>query len=524
MFSPYTAFRMGRRRYITTAIDFPNAAPHMGHVYEKILADVLVRWYRLQGDHVLFHLGTDENGIKIQQTAKQLGLTPRELIDRNAPAFEALFRRLDISFDFFIRTANAKQHWPTVTALWNKLQQNGYLEKRSYTGLYCNGCERFLTFKDLVDGLCPDHRTVPENITEENWFFLLSRMQDAVSSLLHPVTGSYRIVPAFRARETLNFLEGGLEDVSFSRSRKTLTWGVPVPDDSEQVMYVWCDNLTSYISSLGLLTDHAKTAWWDDAEVTHVIGKDIARFHAINWPAMLMAANLRTPDRLLIHGFITSDGQKMSKSIGNVIDPVTVLDAFPVDALRFFLLSEVPVGNDGDFTWKRFTEIYDAKLRNQLGNLLNRVLTLLQKDGGTIAVPESLSDASILSDAWGTYRAHMDAFAFSHALAVPFSIVDTLNARMNGEMPWKLMGDAKRSLLSAYAEYLRHVSLMLLPFLPATARTMAEQLGLPDVLLLIQRDFVLPEGAGTWGSATAWYSTAVPSILFPPVESSREFC
>ncbi len=505
------------RQYVTTAIDFPNAAPHMGHVYEKILADVIVRWFRLRGDEVRFHLGNDENGIKIQQTAKEKGITPRELVDRNAPAFENLFRTLNISFDYFIRTADPKSHWPTVVELWKKLQAANYLEKRTYTGLYCAGCERFWRPQDLVDGKCPDHQVAPQEVTEENWFFLLKKKQKDIVALLGPGKGSYHLIPEWRAKETMVFLEGGLEDVSFSRSTKTLSWGVPVPGDPDQVMYVWCDNLTSYISSLGYFTDHEERKWWDDAEVTHVIGKDIARFHAINWPAMLQVAGVKTPDRLLIHGFLTSDGQKMSKTLGNVVVPQDVLAKYGVDPLRFFLMHEIPVGNDGDFSWKRFGEIYDSKLRNQLGNLLNRVLVLLKKEGGTVAVPQSPTDAERATEGWKDFGRKMDAFDLHAGIQQVLELVSVLNTGFNAAAPWKLEGEARLTMLSRFAESLRHVALLLLPFMPETAQKITQQLNVSYAEKMQDRDFVITPAIKKWGGEKGWKAVGEPSILFAPV-------
>lgn len=499
------------RQYLTTAIDFPNAAPHIGQVMEKILADVIARWFRLRGDTVRFHIGTDENGIKIQKTAAAEGITPEELLHRNVPLFESLFQRLGISYDYFIRTADPKTHWPTVTALWKKLRDAGALEKRTYHGLYCTGCEKFMTLKDLVDGRCPDHQMKPENVTEENWFFLLKRKERDLKKLLDPKTGTYRIMPEWRGNEVHSFLEQGLEDVSFSRSKESLTWGVPVPDDPGQVMYVWCDNLTSYISSLGFFTENERREWWDQAEVTHVIGKDIARFHALNWPAMLQVAGVRTPDRLLIHGFITSEGQKMSKTVGNIVDPNDVIGKYGVDPLRFYLSHEIPVGNDGDFSWKRFGEVYDGKLRNTLGNLLNRVLVLLRKEGGGMTKVEGSRDL------WPRYQNAMDTFNLSSALQYAMLIADEGNRMIDDRKPWALQGEEKQMVLCKLAELLRFVTLMLLPFMPETAKKMATQLGLPSAGKMLGRDFVITEKMRAWGSEEKWKHIGNPEILFPPL-------
>ena len=466
------------KRYITTAIDYPNAAPHMGHVLEKVLADAIARWWRLSGDDVRFQIGTDEHGVKIQQTARAAGVTPQELVDRNTPLFQELYERLGIACDVFIRTTDRNNHWPTVEALWKKLQQAGALVERDYEGLYCSGCERFVTEKDLVDGKCPDHQKAPERVKEKNYFFLLAREGEWLKKIL--TDGTYTIVPAFRAPETLQLIEQGLEDVSFSRPKKTLSWGVPVPGDPEQTMYVWCDALTNYLSGIGGFVDPSlQKTYWDEAEVTHVIGKDIARFHALIWPAMLKNAGVKIPNTLLIHGFITSEGQKMSKSLGNVVDPQDVIAKYGVDALRFFLLHEIPVGNDGDFSWKRFGEMYDAKLRNQLGNLLNRVLVLLGKEGGVLAVQDSPEDASRSEEGWKTFAEKMHRFEIHAGIQQAFDLVNALNVGFDHRKPWTLKGEERVVLLSRFAESLRLLALLLLPFIPHTAQEISRQLGVP---------------------------------------------
>ncbi len=507
---------MKKRQYVTTAIDYPNAAPHMGHVLEKVLADVLVRWFRLRGDEVRFQIGTDEHGIKIQQTAEKERMTPKALVDRNVPLFQDLYRTLGISADLFIRTSDKKVHWPTVEALWKKLQDAGVLEKRTYTGLYCSGCERFVTKKDLVDGLCPDHQIAPQEVKEENWFFALSTETTWLKGLLKK---EYKITPSFRKNETFALLEQGLEDVSFSRPKSSLSWGIPVPGDEEQTMYVWCDALTNYISGLGYFTDHEEKKWWDDATITHVIGKDIARFHALIWPAMLKAAGVRIPDQLLIHGFLTSEGQKMSKSLGNVVKPEEVLAHFNgnPDPLRFYLSAEVPVGNDGDFSWKRIDELYDSKLRNQLGNMLNRVLVMMKKDGFGLQINSSraFDDQVVLE--WKQYDEAFENFELHKAIQQVTVWIDRMNAAFNSSAPWKLEGAARANVLSEFAEMLRHASLMLLPFIPESAQNMSTQLGLPYAKKMLEKDFVITKEMRTWGAVKDWKRVGEPSILFPPL-------
>lgn len=518
---------MSTRQYITTAIDYPNAAPHMGHVLEKVLADVTARWFRLRGDKVLFQTGTDEHGIKIQQTAEKEKLTPKQLVDRNVPLFRDLYTRLGISFDRFIRTSDQQMHWPTVVELWKRLKKAEKLEKRTYVGLYCTGCERFITKKELIDGMCDIHKRKPEEVREENWFFTMSKDAADLRNLLTADWRGerYRIVPQFRENETLSLLEQGLEDVSFSRPQSSLSWGVPVPDDAGQVMYVWCDALTNYISGLGLLTANEDREWWDDAQVTHVIGKDIARFHALIWPAMLKHARVRVPDRLLIHGFLTSEGEKMSKSLGNVVVPDDVLSKYDVDALRFYLSHEIPVGRDGDFSWKRFGELYDAKLRNQLGNLLNRVLVLLKKgDGAVLPAANALAYADTVAEAWAMYIKRMNDLEYSMGLDQgAMGLVARANELMQTLQPWTIKDDAKKraQILSEFAEILRHVSLMLLPFMPGTAYKIARQLHVPYAEKMLDKSFVITKQMQSWGGATDWRQVGEPSILFSPVEAKK---
>lgn len=506
------------RKYITTAIDYPNAAPHMGHVLEKVLADVIARWFRLSGHDVRFQIGTDEHGIKIQQTAAKQGITPSELVENNVPLFQDLYAKLNVSADYFVRTTDQQQHWPTVQALWKKLQDTGALEKRTYTGLYCSGCERFVTAKDLVDGKCPDHAIAPEEVKEENWFFLLSKETEWLKKLLET---SYKIIPDYRAEETLALLDRGLEDVSFSRPKSSLSWGIPVPGDEEQTMYVWCDALTNYISGIGLLTDHAKSEYWDDAEVTHVIGKDIARFHALIWPAMLKAAGIRTPDQLLIHGFVTSEGQKMSKSLGNVVNPVDVLTKFNgnPDPMRFFLCHEIPVGRDGDFSWKRLEEMYQSKLGNQLGNMLNRTLVLLRKDEGVVRYQNGLEDQEQTTKLWKEYGEKMDKFELHAAIQDVTNAVSLMNTGFNATAPWTIKDDADKRIetLGNFAECLRHAALMLLPFMPDTAWRISKQLNVPYAEQMLEKDFVISDQLKQWGGCPDWTKVGEPEILFMPL-------
>ena len=499
----------------------------MGHVLEKVLADVVARWFRLRGDDVRFQIGTDEHGTKIQRAAEAEGIASRALVDRNVPLFEDLYQRLNISHEKFIRTSDEKEHYPTVQELWKKLAEAGVLEKRAYTGLYCSGCERFMTKRDLVDGKCPNHQVEPEEVTEENWFLKMSEYNKQLKDLLTKKWDGeeYRIVPTFRENETLSLIEQGLEDVSFSRPKTSLEWGIPVPEDDEQTMYVWCDALTNYISGLGFFTDHEEREWWDDAVVTHVIGKDIARFHALIWPLMLKVAGVRTPDELLIHGFLTSEGEKMSKSLGNVVVPDDVLEKFKgnPDPLRFYLSHEVPVGRDGDFSWERFEKLFDSKLRKQLGNLLNRVLVMLSKEGGALVSftgLESDIDKVCIEGVWSYYQEAMDRYAFSDALGLDgaFKFIDYYNKQMDLQKPWEQEGEEQRRTLTIFCEGMRHASLMLLPFMPDAAYRISKQLNVPYVDQMLSAEFVITDAMKQWGGIAGWTSIGEPEILFAPLE------
>src|SRR3989344_1061764 len=300
--------------YITTAIDYVNDKPHLGHALEKIQADVLARYHRLKGDEVFFLTGTDEHGAKIVRAAQKAGKDHQEFVNDISEKFQFLKDALNLSYDDFIRTSDKERHWPGGEKMWKALREAGALYEKNYKGLYCVGHEAFITEKELVDGKCPDHGKEPEMVEEKNWFFKLSKYAKEIAEKIK--SGELQIIPEGRRNEILSFLEGEVNDVSFSRSIKNLEWGIPVPDDPEQVMYVWCDALTSYISALGYGRNEDYKKWWP-ADV-QVLGKDILRFHAAIWPAMLMAAKLPLPKQLFVHGFITVDGKKMSKTIGNV--------------------------------------------------------------------------------------------------------------------------------------------------------------------------------------------------------------
>lgn len=391
--------------FISTAIAYANGAPHIGHAFEFALTDVIARNARLTHD-VIFVTGMDEHGQKVEQKAKEKNMSVQSFVDEYAESFKQLDKEMGISYDFFVRTSDKEAHYKGAQALWNLLQEKGDLEKRTYTALYCIGCEEFKTEKDLNEkGECPEHLKKPEVVSEENYFFKLSKYTQAIQEKIQ--SNELKIYPETRKNEILALLDRGLDDVSFSRPVSKVSWGIPVPGDDTQVMYVWCDALSNYITALGYGTEDFKKDFWDNA--THVIGKDILRFHAAIWPGMLLSAGLPLPKNIIVHGHITSGGQKMSKTLGNVIDPQEIIemfkpacDEFAGEAARFVLLHEVPTFEDGDVTLESIRSVYTSYLVNGLGNMTSRIMKLATTYGVThtgatpVSLP-SLTDFNVKS-------------------------------------------------------------------------------------------------------------------------------
>ncbi|MDO8593891.1 MAG: methionine--tRNA ligase [bacterium] len=362
--------------YITTPIFYPNANLHMGHAYTTTLVDIIARYHRLRGDEVFFLTGADENTEKVVRAAKTAGMEPRVYLDDIVTNFEGLFERLNISYDQFIRTSDQEMHWPGVQEMWKRLVAAGDIEKRTYKGFYCVGHEAFVTEKELLNGKCSEHGEKPQEVSEENYFFRLSKYTSLIKEKIE--SGKLEIIPETRRNEILALLDRGLEDISFSRPADKVSVGVPVPGDPTQKVYVWGDALVNYISALGFGREDSSPyqRFWP-ADV-HVIGKDILRFHAAIWPAMLLSAKLPLPKRLLVHGFITSGGKKMSKTLGNVIDPNELMSEYGAEAVRFFLARHISPFEDGDLTVESFKESYNADLANGLGNLVSRVMKMAE--------------------------------------------------------------------------------------------------------------------------------------------------
>jgi methionyl-tRNA synthetase len=465
---------MKKKFYVTTAIAYVNSSPHIGFALEVLEADVMARYHQLRGSETFYLTGTDEHGVKLVETAEKLGKTPKALTDENAKKFEDLTKALNLSNNAFIRTSDQEIHWPGVVKIWKVLDKKGDIYKKKYRGLYCVGHEAFVQESDLVDGVCPDHKTKPEIIEEENYFFKLSKYQKELEKYIE--TDEIQIIPESRKNEILSFIRGGLEDVSFSRPKDKLSWGVPVPGDETQVIYVWADALTNYISAIGYGRD-AKTfkKWWP-ADV-HVIGKDILRFHAAIWPAILMSAEIDLPKRIFVHGFISSAGQKMSKSLGNVIDPFELVKKYGVDAVRYYLLREIPSTGDGDFTYEKFEARYSSDLVNTLGNLVSRLTTL----GEGVTLKGEINEPKRFKEGWQQYEEALLNLRLNEGLVIIWDLVRAMNERIDKEKIWEL----KKTKINKFNEIygtliycLAQIARRLKPYLPETSDEIFKVLGI----------------------------------------------
>lgn len=483
--------------YVTTAIDYVNASPHIGHAYEKIAADILARYHRLHGRDVFFLTGVDEHGSKVEKAAEQAGLSPQEFCDQMADKFQKAWAKLDLSYDYFIRTTESR-HAEVVQEVFRNMRDKGDVYKGTYSGLYCEGCEDFLRERDLDDsGNCPNHKKPPKETKEENYFFRLTNYKDKLRQWL--TAADAVVAPEGRRKEVLNQLDDDeLGDFSVSRSRKSLTWGIPVPDEPDQVIYVWIDALTNYITGAGYQTNQETFDRYWPADL-HLIGKDITKFHAIYWPAMLMSLDIALPKLIFGHGFITVEGQKISKSIGNVIDPIALVDKYGADAVRFFLFSATPFDQDGDFSRKDFLTKVNSELANNLGNLLNRTMTLLEKNCSG-KVPEAQPDNDLREEA-NTVHAVVtkmtERLEFAKAIEAIFALVDQANKYINDEKPWALFKEGKTQegerVLYTVLEILRRVAIHLHPITPGLSSAIWRQLGFSSALSDLGRD-----GAGLW--------------------------
>lgn len=458
------------KKYITTAIPYVNAAPHIGFAQEIVQTDTLARYYRLLGNEVFFLTGTDENALKNVQAAEKEGITPQELVNKYSQNFKELKTALNLSFDDFIRTTETR-HIKGAQKFWKACEN--YIYKKQYKGLYCVGCEEFKTEKDLENGTCPEHPgNQLEVIEEENYFFKLSEYQDKLKKLIE--TDTLKIIPDFRKNEVLAFINQGLEDFSISRSKERAKgWGIPVPGDDSQIIYVWFDALINYITALGYaIEDSLYKNFWEDpqTEKVHCLGKGITRFHTIYWPAMLLAAGLPLPNVEFVHGYITINGQKISKSLGNVIAPSDITEKYGTDALRYYLLKVIPPTKDGDFTEKQFIEVYNGELANGLGNTVARVAKLAETSNLEFEPANyTYKQNADIETAW-------DEFRFDLVLNLIWQKLAELDAYINEKQPWALKDTTELKPVLEYSiDTLREIAVLIEPFMPGTAQKIQEQ-------------------------------------------------
>lgn len=460
---------MKNKFYVTTAIPYPNGKPHIGFGLEIVQADVLARYHRLIGDDVWFLTGVDEHGLKVYRSAQKEGIGFQEYVDRNSAEFARLKEVLNISYDDFIRTSDRKSHWPGAQKLWRACAEDIYLKE--YEGLYCVGCEAFVNKKDLIDGECPEHHTKPETVKEKNYFFKLSKYKKEIKKLIE--SDEIKIVPARRKNEVLNLLKEA-DDFSVSRPIKKISWGIPVPDDPTQVQYVWFDALTNYISALGYGQNNESqfSKWWP-ADV-HLVGKGILRFHAIYWPAMLLSAGLLLPKSIYVHGYVSIDGEKISKSLGNIVSPNDTVKKYAVDPVRYYLLREIPSTEDGDFSYKKLEDRYNGDLANNLGNLISRTAKLIEnKLNGELNFDEKFVDGESHAKVEETsekYKKALEGFRLHEALAVVWDLLGYANSFIDAHKPWEEQeaGHLLRTLTTTLGIIL-NTAWFIKPFLPETA-------------------------------------------------------
>jgi methionyl-tRNA synthetase len=455
--------------YVTTSIAYTNAPPHLGFALESVQADAIARYHRLLGEDVFFLTGTDEHGQKNVKAAEEMKKSTKEFVDGISARFQELAKILNLSNNDFIRTTNQEKHWPAVKKVWLKLKEKSDIYKEKYRGLYCSGCEAFITKKDLDNGKCAIHQKEPEMIEEENYFFRLSKYSKQIEKLISE--DKIRIIPRERKNEILNFAKQGLEDISFSRPRKDLGWGIPVPDDENQTIYVWADALVNYLSALSYSKESSQFKKYWPVDV-HCIGKDILKFHALVWPGILLSLNLPLPKIIFVHGFITVDGKKMSKSLGNVVDPLELVKKYGVDSLRYFLLREIPPNEDGDFTFEKFEERYNSDLAKGLGNLVARVLTLAERfkvhDQKTKFKRE-------IKKTEENCKKLMDEFKFYEALAVVWQFISFCDKYIEKERPWE-ESKSQKEVIGNLLFAISNIAEILKPFLPETSEKIFKQL------------------------------------------------
>jgi methionyl-tRNA synthetase len=498
--------------YITTPIYYVNATPHVGHAYTTIAADILARHRRQRGEETFFLTGTDEHGSNIARVAEEAGLEPKEFVDRNAVTFMEMTERINVSNDFFIRTTD-ERHERLVQEFLQRIYDAGEIYEGVYAGLYCSRCESFYSEAELVDGKCPQHGIPPEWVEEKNYFFRLSAYQDKLLALYDE--NPEFVLPRFRANEARSFIEQGLDDISVSRA--TQRWGVSVPWDPDQVVYVWVDALINYWSALAFAREGAdlRERLWP--EVHHLLAKDILKFHCVIWPALLMGAGISVPKQLFVHGYLLMDDRKMSKSVGNVIDPLELIDVYGVDAVRYYLFRAASFGQDGNISVDGLHERYERELGNDLGNLLSRTTAMVARyrDGKLPVVQGSVALTAELDGLGPKVTARLDAYDLTGGLDEIWGVVRALNRHVEQNAPWELAKDEAKAdeldrVLCDLADGLRVLAIVLAPYLPETT---------PRILAALGQDASLD-----WKRARAGQTRAAEGIppaepLFPRVDS-----
>ncbi|GER88712.1 methionine--tRNA ligase [Dictyobacter vulcani] len=507
--------------YITTAIDYPNGAPHIGHALEKVAADVVARYHRLRGHDTFFSMGIDENSLHVLRTANERGVEPHEWINTLDETFRRAWKALDISYDYWIRTTE-ERHQRASQEMFRRALSKGDIYKDNYSGWYCPNCNTFYATEELIGGRCPNHPSLsPEWLHEDNYFFALSKYGERL--LAHIEANPDFIVPASRKAEVVGLLKQGLRDFSVSRLVRPGVegWGIPVPEDPKHVIYVWFDALTNYLTAVGFPDDEQKFAnyWPADA---HVIGKDITRFHCLYWPAMLLSADLPLPKQIPVHGFLSVENQKISKTLGNVIDPVKLVEKIGVDAVRYYLARNLFFASDGDFSRAGLARFYNDELGNDLGNLLNRVVSMIKRyRKGEVPAPgpQGTREDELQVMAISTRERAAEAienWEIGNALSITWNFVRRVNQYIEHSEPWKLakQPDAEQQLntvLYTAAEATRILAILLAPYIPTSSNRMYEQLGLPAIQ------------AGAWETQTAWGSIPMTEVspsalLFPRLD------
>ncbi len=499
--------------YLTTAIPYVNAAPHLGHALEFVQTDAIARYWKLRGREVRLVTGSDENSLKNVHAAEEKGISTGKLCGENAAAFKGMADAVGLSYTSFMRTSDRKGHWPGIEGLWKRISGRGDLYKKKYKGLYCVGCESFYEESELPDGVCPEHGKKLEEIEEENYFFKLSRYGKALEELIEK--DEMLILPEARKNEVLGFIRGGLKDFSVSRSvSRAKGWGLPVPGDPSQIMYVWFDALGTYLTGIGYGTDEEEFGKFWPADV-HVIGKGILRFHAVYWPAMLLSAGLPLPKRVFVHGYISVEGRKMSKSLGNIVDPMALVAKYGADPLRYCLLGGVPTFSDGDFSEKELVARNNNELVANLGNFAYRTQKLIEKFHGN-AVPDAELDAedgaqlAKIGEYAGRISAEMEKYELRRGLELLMELSSSFNKYLSDREPWKNEGKRAQTLYVS-SRGLSALAILSGPFLPFTAEKMGRGLGMEKALWEDADKELLRPGA----------KLEAPQQLFKKIEEKR---